>query len=704
MKDDRKQVVGRLALLIAASLLVLAAYLLRLVYLQLVQGEHYLSLASTTTSYDFKITAARGDIVDRYGRRIATNKTCYNLVLSKLLLGDADLNTTLQDLVRILQANDEAWNDTLLISAPDETGGYRFTADADSDRDQASLAAVKTALKLQQYATADDVMAAIVEKYALQDYAPEWQRILGGIRYQMTAEGFSTINNFTLATDVSDVTVATVREHSLTIAGAEIEETATRTYPDGTILPHIIGSVGKIMAEQWKVTDENGRESWPLRELGYNMNDIVGQSGLESVLELELRGQSGVRTVTVDSDGMVTGSEITTEPQPGATAMLTVDKDFQRAVDQALERRILTLQQTGGTGSGAEACAGAVVVIDVKTGGILALSNYPGYDLNLYNSNYSEYAADPALPLYNRALMGLYTPGSTFKPAVATAALLSGTITTSETVRCTGKYTFYSDYTPRCAQHGHGNGSIGLVDAIKWSCNIFFYDVGRRTTSAVYDEYARRLGLGVQTGVETEAVVGRGLTEYTGHLTSTEDSNYTVSLEIQAAIGQGNTVVTPVGLATYAATLASHGTRYRTHLIQALLDTNTGEVIQEFEPVVEDYLEDNVGAFDAIERGMIGVAQTTNGLSGYPYTIACKTGSPQRAESYINSAGTRKYYTNTMMIAYGPVEDPQIAIGIVIEYGGGGSYAGPLAADIFNAYFFEQSGTLTSTQENTLLE
>ena len=199
-------------------------------------------------------------------------------------------------------------------------------------------------------------------------------------------------------------------------------------------------------------------------------------------------------------------------------------------------------------------------------------------------------------------------------------------------------------------------------------------------------------------------MVGRGLTEYTGHLTSTEDSNYTVSLEIQTAIGQGNTVVTPVGLATYAATLASHGTRYRTHLIQALLDTNTGEVIQEFEPVVEDYLEDNVGAFDAIERGMIGVAQTTNGLSGYPYTIACKTGSPQRAESYINSAGTRKYYTNTMMIAYGPVEDPQIAIGIVIEYGGGGSYAGPLVADIFNAYFFEQSGTLTRTQENTLLE
>lgn len=704
MREERKVTVRRIGILIAVALVVMALYILRLVYLQLIQRDHYLSLASNTTSYTYSITAARGDIVDRYGRRIATNKTCYNLVISKLLLGDADLNETLIQLVNILQANGESWNDELLVSAPDASGHYTFTAEEGNEQQASRLASTKDTLKLQQYATADDVMAAIVEKYELEEYDPEWQRILGGIRLQMTSEDFSNLNNFTLATDISDVTMATVQENGLNLPGAEIEETTVRTYPDGTILPHIIGSVGKITAEQWKVTDDAGHTTWPLRdEYGYRMNDIVGQSGLESVFELDLRGEDGERTVTVDSDGLVTSSEVTTEPKPGYTVMTTVDENFQKAVDQALASTILSIQQSGEQGTGAEASAGAAVVLDVKTGGILAASNYPNYDLNLYNSQYSTYANDPGLPLYNRALMGLYTPGSTFKPAVAIAALLSGTIGLDETVNCTGKYTFYKDYQPKCLQHGH-SGRVGLVDAIKWSCNIFFYDVGRRTTSDVYNEYARRLGLGVQTGVETEAVVGSGLTESTGRLTTKDDSNYTVSLEIQAAIGQGNSVITPVQMATYAATLANHGTRYKTHLVQALLDSNTGEVVKEFEPEIVDQIEDNMGAFDAVEQGMIGVSQTLPALANYPYTIACKTGTPQRSETYTTASGKVTHYCNTMMVAYGPVEDPQIAIGIVIEYGSSGSKAADLVADIFNAYFFEQSGTLTETQTGTLLE
>ena len=200
------------------------------------------------------------------------------------------------------------------------------------------------------------------------------------------------------------------------------------------------------------------------------------------------------------------------------------------------------------------------------------------------------------------------------------------------------------------------------------------------------------LGLGVATGVE----VG----ESTGRLTTKQDSNYTESLEVQAAIGQGNTVVTPVQLATYAATIANKGVRYRTHFVKALLDTNTGEVLEEVQPEIVDIIEDNMGAFDLVEQGMIGVSDTVSGLADYPYTIACKTGTPQRSETDENG----KHYTNTTMIAYGPVEDPQIALGIVIEYGGGGSRAGNLVADIFNAYFFERSNTMTPVPEGQLLE
>ena len=688
--DEHKVVVRRLALLIAASAAIFGLYALRLIFLQLVHGEEYAARATSTTEYRFNVTAARGDIVDSAGRRIATSTTCYNVVLSRLLIGSNDLNETIRSAVEILQAGGESWNDTLLIGYADGAGHYAFTGAADSERDQNAIAAVKEALGLQQYATADDVMERIVAEYELEGYDSTWQRILGGIRYQMEQEAFSNVNNFTLAENVSDRTVATVKEHSLTLPGVEIAETSVRSYTDGTILPHVLGRVGKITAEMWRVTDENGQTTYPLRDRGYAMNDVIGISGLESAYEEQLRGQDGVETITRDSDGVIIDTSITTEPQPGKTVMLTVNSEFQKAVDEALARNVQQIADTYGV----DASAGAVVVIDVKNGGILACSNYPSYDQNLYSSQYSEYSADPGLPLYNRALQGLYTPGSTFKPSVAVAALLTGEIDRNSTVYCNGVYNYFRDYHPRCTRHGH-SGDIDVVTAIKWSCNIFFYDVGRRTTSDVYDDYAHRLGLGTPTGVE--------VSESTGRLTTKEDDNYTASLEVQAAIGQGNTVVTPVQLATYAATIANKGVRYRTHFVKALLDTNTGEVLEETAPEVVEIIPDEVGAFDIVEEGMVGAAQTVAGLANYPYTIACKTGTPQRSE-YRLVNGRRQYYTNSTIIAYGPVEDPQIAVGIVVEYGGGGSRTGELVADIFNAYFFERSGGMTPVQEGQLLE
>ena len=680
-------VVRRLALLIATAAVVLALYTLRLIFLQLVHGEEFAARATSTTEYRFNVTAARGDIVDSAGRRIATSTTCYNVELSRLLIGDNDLNETIRSAVEILQANGESWNDTLLIGYADGAGHYAFTGDADSTSDQNAIARVKEALGLQQYATADDVMDRLIEEYELEGYDPVWQRILGGIHYQMEQEAFSNVNNFVLAEDVSDRTVATVKEHSLTLPGVEIAETSVRSYTDGTILPHVLGRVGKITAEMWRVTDENGQTTYPLRDRGYAMNDVIGISGLESAYEEQLRGQDGVETITRDSDGVIIDTSITTEPQPGKTVMLTVNSEFQKAVDEALARNVQQIADTYGV----DASAGAVVVIDVKNGGILACSNYPSYDQNLYSSQYSEYSADPGLPLYNRALQGLYTPGSTFKPSVAVAALLTGEIDRNSTVYCNGVYNYFRDYHPRCTRHGH-SGDIDVVTAIKWSCNIFFYDVGRRITSDVYDDYAHRLGLGTPTGVE--------VSESTGRLTTKEDENYTASLEVQAAIGQGNTVVTPVQLATYAATIANKGVRYRTHFVKALLDTNTGEVLEETAPEIVEIIPNDGGAFDIVEEGMVGAAQTVAGLANYPYTIACKTGTPQRSEKDEDG----KYYTNSTIIAYGPVEDPQIAVGIVVEYGGGGSRAGELVADIFNAYFFERSNGMTPVQEGQLLE
>lgn len=683
-QEERKTAIRRVRVLVAAACILMLLYGLRLIFLQLVNGDDFKSQATNTTDYKFTVTAARGDIVDSRGERIATSVTGYNVVLNKLLMGDEDLDGMLQKIVELLRANGESWNDTLLISQPDAAGNYTFTAEEGSTKDQKALAAMKDNLGLQQYATANDVMEKLVEDYDLASFPLSWQRTLGGIHYEMQLQAFSNVNNFIMAENVSEATVATIKEHSLSLPGVEIVETSTRSYEQSTVLPHVLGRVGKITAEKWKVTDENGQTTYPLREKGYNMNDIIGISGLESAYEDELRGKDGVETITRNSDGVIVDTALTTVPEPGHTVQLTIDSRFQKAVDKALAENIDMINRVYNTGS-MKAAAGAAVVLDVKDGSVLAASNYPSFDQNLYATQYSEYSADESLPLFNRALQGLYTPGSTFKPAVAIAALDTGLINRYSTVNCTRVYTYYKDYRPKCTQHGHGNGPIDVVNAIKWSCNVFFYDVGRRLTSDVYDAYAYKLGLGQRTGVEVSEAVG--------HLTSKNDSNYMESLDIQAAIGQGNTVVTPVQLATYAATIANRGTRYRTHFVKAILDSNTGEVLQETQPEVMDVIEDKGETFDLIQQGMIGVSQTISALANYPYTIACKTGTPQRSEGYYSGSSYR-HYTNTTMIAYGPTEDAQIAIGIVVEYGGGGARAGNLMADIFNAYFAMQDGTL----------
>ena len=613
-QDEHKIVVRRMAGLIAAASVLIAVYVLRLIFLQLVNSDSFKAQATNTTDYNFTVTAARGDIVDSAGRRIAASTTSYNVVLSKLLMGDEDLDAMLQRIVELLEAHGEKWNDSLLIGEPDAAGHYSFTAQADSTSDQKALAAMKDSLGLQQYATADDVMEKLVEDYKLESYPLHWQRVLGGIHYEMQQQAFSNVNNFVMAENVSEVTVATIKENSLTMPGVEIVETSTRS-----------------------------------------------------------------------SDGVIVGTAMTTVPEPGHTVQLTIDSAFQQAVDKALARNIEMINSTYNSGSSAKAAAGAVVVISTKDGSVLAASNYPSYDQNLFATQYSQYSSDPGLPLLNRALQGLYTPGSTFKPAVAVAALDSGVINRSSTVYCNGVYTYYDDYRPKCTRHGH-SGNIDVITAIKWSCNIFFYDVGRRTTSDVYDAYAYKMGLGTRTGVEVN--------EATGRLTTKKDSNYIASLDVQAAIGQGNTVVTPVQLATYAGTLANRGVRYRTHFVKAILDTNTGKVLQETQPEVMDVIEDRGDTFDLVRQGMIGMSETVSGLKNYPVTIACKTGTPQRSETYYVGS-TRKHYTNTMMVAYGPAEDAEIALGIVIEYGGGGARAGNLVADIFDSYYAMKDGSLT---------
>lgn len=435
-----------------------------------------------------------------------------------------------------------------------------------------------------------------------------------------------------------------------------------RTWPNGTLLPHALGFTGPITAEQWPTA----------RRRGLAMDAVIGQSGLEAAYDDLLRGQDGRVLVNTGFDGAVRRTVPLREAAPGATLVLTVDSALQKELQNALLSQIEVLRTTKAAGAGRECRAGAAVVVDAQTGGILAAASVPGFDLNRYRADYAVLSADAAAPLLDRVCQGLYAPGSAFKPAVAAAALTAG-IDPAATVNCTGRYGFYSGYQPGCLQYGHG-GPVDLRTALEYSCNIFFYDVGRRLGVDVFSAMARQLGLATPTGVE--------ITEAQGRLTWSSDENYQAGLTLMAAIGQGNTAVTPLQLAAYAATLANCGQRPALHFADRAVNAATGETVWQYAPTFTT-VPGGEGVFGPIRDGMKRMARTTRVLREAPVACAAKTGSPQLADTLPGGG----HYVNSVLIGYAPADDPQIAMAVVLEYGGGGSNAAPILRAVLDAVF-----------------
>lgn len=340
----------------------------------------------------------------------------------------------------------------------------------------------------------------------------------------------------------------------------------TRTAVDGTLAPQLLGGVGAMSAEQWAQK----------KAQGLAMDESIGQWGLEAAWEDALRGRAGSLKVTVDRSSGGRTETIQSTPQAGDTLHLYLDADLQRTLRSALQQQIETLQATKPEGKGKEACAGAAVVVDVQTGGVLAAVSLPDYDLASWRQNYAALATAQGAPLVNRVLNGQYAPGSAFKPAVAASALAAGIITPQSTVNCGGRYTYYAGYQPRCLQLGH-RGAVSMVTALRHSCNIYFYDVGRRLGVDTFSATAQQLGLGAPCGTE--------LPETTGRLTWSTDENYQAGLALMAAIGQGNTSVSPLQLAAYAGALARDGQRPALHFAQSTTDA-AGNITWQAQPDV----------------------------------------------------------------------------------------------------------------------
>lgn len=435
-----------------------------------------------------------------------------------------------------------------------------------------------------------------------------------------------------------------------------------RRWPDGTILPHTLGFTGPITAEQWPAA----------RAQGLAMDATIGQNGLEATYDTLLRGRDGQLQINVGLDGVMREAVQTSAPVPGCTLVLTLDADLQKTLQTALQNQMDTLRTTKGIGAGREVRAGAAVVVDVRTGGILAAASLPDFDLSRYRSDYAALSADSTAPLLDRVCQGLYAPGSAFKPAVAAAALTAG-IDPAATVNCTGKYFYYSNYHPGCLQYGH-RGPVDLRTALEYSCNIFFYDTGRRLGVDTFSAMARQLGLANDTGVEITAAQGR--------LTWSTDTNYQDGLTLMAAIGQGNTAVTPLQLAQYAAALANYGRKPTLHFADRAVQPATGEAVWQYEPAFTE-IPGGEAVFGPIRDGMKRMAQTARVLREAPVTVAAKTGSPQLADTLPGGS----HYVNSVLIGYAPADDPQIAMAVVLEYGGGGANGAPVMRAVLDAWF-----------------
>lgn len=688
--------------LMTALLLTLGAFLYRT---QVVRGAYYAAQSRQKIANIESVEASRGDITDAYGRVLVTNQVSYQVTLDTSRMGGVEnRNRILTELVQVCRDSGVEWNDSLPIttSAPfeytsDEVFNYRTTDDQGKTVwNTTRLYRLAVAMKWIQQAdgqaaslpTAAELLARMRTSFKLEGTSPEQARDAIGVLYELYLRS-KDINRtaYVFAKDVDMDFIARVKERGL--AGVTIQPTSARQY-NTDYAAHLLGRVGLMDADEWaryKTVDLDADGY-----MDYQMDDSVGKEGVEKVFEPYLRGTAGTRSVELNTNGKVVSEEWIKEPEAGSSVCLTLDLDLQRAVEDTLAKRIPALSSRNTQGA-------AAVVIDVNDGGVLASASYPTFRLASYSADYNENAADPLKPLYNRALLGTYAPGSTFKPVTGIAALEEGIITPSTRILDTGVYRYYSNDGPRCWIYNQSGGTHGqqtVSEAIKNSCNIFFYDVGRQLGIERLQEYAQMFGLGQKTGLELPESSGvMAGPEYTESMGGTWYPGNTLSV----AIGQESSQFTPIQLANYVATLVNGGTHYRTHLLKQVRAADGTRVTYEYEPEVLGTLELKDRNLEAVKAGMLALTQEGS-LARYfqdlDVKVGAKTGSAQVSATSKDS--------NAVLVCFAPYDDPEIALAIVAEKGGTGSELGAIAADIFRAYFNARATQETVNPENTLVQ
>ncbi|HIR55790.1 MAG TPA: hypothetical protein IAD36_09385 [Candidatus Scatomorpha intestinigallinarum] len=706
---------SRLAAFALVVVLLIALCAGTLYKLQIIEGAaYYEESQNSLTSYP-SVTAARGNILDRYGRVLVSNRECYNLKISDTrLFSDEveDPNAVILQMINLVEAAGETYTDDLPITLEPP---FEYTNMTDIQR--TLLDAYLKAKGLDEDTTAVELMSYFRTRYEIANsYTAEEMRKIASVRYAVNVRYEINTNSYIFVEDASIDLISDL----MGVVGnvVEVETSYVREY-NTQYAAHILGYVQAMSEEdmaKYRPEDENS---------GYDYDTKVGRDGVEAAFEDWLHGTNGEARVTRTANGTVTSTVYLEDPVPGNHVYLTIDIQLQEQAERILETGIYELQIERNDDN-AEAVAegrldevrediqgGAIVVVDVKTGEPLAIASYPTYDLATIIEDYADLLEADYDPLFNRALMGAYAPGSTFKPCTAIAGLTENIINTETQIECTGIFTKYESqgYAPACWIYTQMDGQLthgydNVTEALKDSCNIFFYTVADDLGIRKLMEYAEDFGLGESTGIE--------LTETTGNMSNPDNHlNYDVDGwvdgdTVQAGIGQSDSMFTPLQIAEYCAAIANGGTRHSAALLKSVRSYDYSRQLYQNKTEVLSTVDSADYNWAAVQRGMYLMANDITSssntvyytLGNYSYNgvslpVAAKTGTSQLGEGKTN---------NAIFMCYAPFDDPEIAVAIVVERGLSGANLSRMARNVLDAYFSLGSISNTAERENSLLK
>lgn len=687
----------RATILLLLFSLVLIFFVSTMYNLQVIETGGVIDNTTTFTTIT-RVKAARGDILDINGNKMVGNRASYDLVLNHYVLLSAEgTNAHVANLIKTCEEQNIPYTDHFPVSAQKP---FMYTLDQYNSTWRSYFQAF---LAYQGNLDSDITAPLLVEKlrniYEIpEELSDDEARKIIGLRYEMSLRNcVPSLSNYVFMEDADDDTLSTIVE--LNIPGLTVEPSTVREYST-TYAAHILGHVGAMNAEQWEYY-----KNVP----GYEMDTLIGQSGLESAYEEYLHGTDGWREDTVAADGTLISSRYLTEPKAGSNVEVSIDSTLQMVAETQLASvinalRAQPLKENGKPADGHDAEGGSVVAIDVKTGQVLICANYPTYDPAAYFDKYNELLEAEYSPLTNRALMSAYPPGSTYKMSTAIAALKNNIVSVDTEIEDKGRYLKYPDLPLKCMiwseTGGATHGSIKVAEALMFSCNYYFYTLGDMMDIHLMDETAKQLGLGEPTGVELPESTGRRANpEVKKELYSNTDQNWFPADNLTAAIGQSENRFTPMQLAVYTATLANKGIRYKATFMNRVVSADYQELLAENTPKVLVNMNLDPIITDAIFAGMQDVLYSPNGTAfdpqwqSVPARVAGKTGT---AEQFMGASDHGSF------VCFAPVEDPQIAIAIYIEKGGHGSTLASIARAILREYFNVGTVSDVTVYENRL--